>query len=108
MLRYEAHHLAAKNLFVGAASRRDSRRGSFRVLLTPLTYIPVGDGAPTILSQDLSTSYEIIAIKTVQRYSISSRVNCCPVMPRLSGPARYRKALVTSSGDLRVLLSSAG
>jgi len=27
--------------------RRDSRRGGFRVLLTPLTYIPVGDGAPT-------------------------------------------------------------
>ena len=26
--------------------RRESRRGSFRVLLTPLTYIPVGDGAP--------------------------------------------------------------
>jgi hypothetical protein len=32
---------------VGAASRRDSRRGCFRVLLTPLTIILVGDGAPT-------------------------------------------------------------
>jgi hypothetical protein len=32
---------------------RESRRGSFRVLLTPLTYILVGDGAPTELRLDL-------------------------------------------------------
>ena len=40
-------------IVVGAASRRDSRRGSYRVLLTPLTYIHVGDGAPTLLCQNL-------------------------------------------------------
>ena len=47
---YEINPIIAKCLLVGAASRR----GSFRLLLTPLTYIPVGDGAPTVLIQNLT------------------------------------------------------
>jgi hypothetical protein len=29
---------------------KQSRRGSFRILLTPLTYIPAGDGALQVCS----------------------------------------------------------
>jgi hypothetical protein len=44
--------IIAKFLTVGAASSPRFAPGSFRVLLTPLTYIPVGDGAPTGLNQN--------------------------------------------------------
>ena len=48
---------------MGVPSRRESRRGSFRVLLTPLTYIHVGDGAPTVECQHLTLSVTTIQVK---------------------------------------------
>jgi hypothetical protein len=44
---YLFYPIIAKILIVGAASSPRIAPGSFRVLLTPLTYIHVGDDAPT-------------------------------------------------------------
>jgi len=69
---YEINPIIAKCLVAGAASRRDSRRGSFRLLLTPLTYIPVGNGAPAVLIQNL-TGGELQDQNEIVRSSCKSR-----------------------------------
>jgi serine/threonine protein phosphatase PrpC len=96
----DADLIIAINLTVGAASRRDSRRGSFRVLLTPLTYIHVGDGAPTGLSQKLTCgAFQNVGLAAVGRLFYPVRHEWSDGMTDETVPKTVATAQITGARD---------